>query len=267
MLQKRKQQIVRAHKKAAVAAVAALCGATHGVERLNGFRFSASEQQWSESIGLAPRPDWFLAVWSDGSKPSWVHIDQLGGYSDDMVRECMLKHKQLIAQQAATSPAQRGKREKPEPAHKAQAGAQPASAAAAAAVEPAAPPAAAEELRAAQESEPAPAVIADREPAQEPAAASAEQQQPRPAISAAAEESGTLAVSRASKRQRSDFEAASMITAAAAARSLSRQTTVVLLRQAEESSNAPRAFSAFSFDRGGGQAVAEDRAHSAAAAM
>ena len=101
-LQKRQRQIIRSHKKAAAAAVAALSGVPvlHGVDSLSNFSFYPQQLEWCAELGLAPRPDWFRAVWSDGSKPSWVHVDHLGGYSDLMVTQCMRKYAATIKQQA-----------------------------------------------------------------------------------------------------------------------------------------------------------------------
>jgi len=242
---KRQRTILRKHKLAGAAAVAALSGepVTHGVDSLKGFRFSASEQAWSAQQGLAPRPDWFLAVWSDRSTPSWVHVDQLGGYSDTMVRHCMRTHARAIAEQAVTEPAKRRKtKQKPEPA---------------AAI-------AEEELPAAPAVAPAEPAMAD-EPAAAPAVVPAEPAMAdEPAPPAIAEEP-LVQKRQAQKRQRS--EAASTIDVVAGRpieRSLSRQTTVVLPEQT--STAAPRIHSAFSFDISGGQHVAQTRAHSASAA-
>jgi hypothetical protein len=249
VLKRRQRAIVRKHKQAGAAAVAALSGepVTHSVDSLKGFRFSASEQAWSAQQGLAPRPDWFLAVWSDRSTPSWVHVDQLGGYSDAMVRDCMRAHAGAIAEQAVTEPAKRRKtKQKPKPA--------------AAAVKP--EPAAA----IAEEELPAAPAVADEPAAALPASdsepAMARAQEPAPPAIA---EEPLVQNRQAQKRQRS--EAASTIAAVAGhpiERSLSRQTTVVLPKQT--STAVPRIHSAFSFDISGGQHVAQTRAHSASAA-
>ena len=253
-LQKRKRRIIRAHKNAAAAAVAALSGVPvlHGVEMLSGFSFSPREQEWCAAVGVAPRQDWFRVVWSDRSKPSWMHVDQLGGYSDHMVRQYMLSHKSAIAEQATTEPSKRGKRKQQEPEAAA------AAAAAAAALS-------AEFAPASSADKPARPVSAEK---LEPASTSSVE---KPASPAGAEELEPILP--ASKRQRSG--AASTVAAAAVSssaslgsRSFSRQPTMVVQpEQVSSASVAPRVRSEFPFHISGGQHVAQAKACSAAAAM
>lgn len=67
---------------------------------LSDWRFSEREEALAQVSSVLPRPDFFEVRWGGGHQSTWEDVHTLGGYHDWPVSDFLIKHADVIGEQA-----------------------------------------------------------------------------------------------------------------------------------------------------------------------